>query len=209
MAEELHRRTVFTIGHSNHDLDRFLALLKRHAVSAVADVRSVPFSRAQPQFNRPDLARALKTAGVEYVFLGRELGARSDDDTCYVDGRVRYRRLAETELFRSGLQRVQRGSERHRVALMCAERDPLTCHRTLLVSRELEAAGTPVEHIHGDGRLESHGAAMLRLVESLGLAAGDLFHPEQDLIRRAYDLQEESIAYVRRRPLPESSEVVS
>lgn len=209
MTEDPHRRTVFTIGHSNHDLERFLALLGRHAVSAVADVRSVPFSRAQPQFNRPGLARALKAAGIEYVFLGRELGARSDDDSCYVDGRVRYRRLAETELFRAGLQRVQRGSERHRVALMCAERDPLTCHRTLLVSRELEAAGTPVEHIHGDGRVERHEDTMLRLVKSLGLDAGDLFHSENDLVRKAYDLQEQSIAYVRRRPAPEPREVVS
>ncbi len=110
MMEALNPGLVFTVGHSNHPLDRFIALLREHGVSAVADVRSVPFSRAQPQFNRSELSPSLKANEIGYVFLGRELGARSDDPSCYEDGRVLYRRLARTELFKCGLRRVLRGS---------------------------------------------------------------------------------------------------
>jgi uncharacterized protein (DUF488 family) len=209
MEERSNWSPVFTIGHSNHEIERFLLLLRTHDVSAVADVRSVPFSRAQPQFNRGEISRALKENGIKYVFLGRELGARSNDDSCYEGGRVRYQRLARSDLFRSGLRRVQQGSQQHRVALMCAERDPLTCHRSLLVARELEYSGTPVLHIHANGHLEAHPAAMLRLVDLLGLSAGDLFCSEGDLVTKAYDLQEQRVAYVRAKPATKPNEVLS
>jgi uncharacterized protein (DUF488 family) len=79
---------IFTVGHSNHPLDHFIALLQRHDIAAIADVRSKPYSRANPQFNRDELKEALTHTGIVYVFLGKELGARSEDAACYENGKV-------------------------------------------------------------------------------------------------------------------------
>src|SRR5580765_2761541 len=97
---------VLTIGHSNHPIERFVALLQQHGVVTVADVRSVPYSRRNPAYSRESLQRSLAQAGVGYLFLGKELGAKSPDPAHYQDGRVQYRRLAATELFKAGLARV-------------------------------------------------------------------------------------------------------
>ncbi|HBL29886.1 MAG TPA: hypothetical protein DD490_23865 [Acidobacteria bacterium] len=190
---------VLTIGHSTHSMDAFMALLRQHSVTALADVRSAPFSRFNPQFNKEALERSLRSHGIRYVFLGRELGARSEDRSCYENGRVQYTRLASTELFRTGLDRVLRGARKHRIALMCAEKEPLECHRTLLVARALAERGVDVLHILADGRLESHGETMVRLLRVLGLPSSDLFRTRQELIAQALTLQEERIAYVDER----------
>ncbi len=198
--------TIFTIGHSNHTLGRFVDLLHHNGVTAVADVRSVPYSRMQIQFNREALNAALKGHGIGYGFLGKELGARSDDMTCYDNGRVQYRRLAATELFRTGLHRVRMGKERNRIALMCAEREPLECHRTLLVGRELVALGANVIHIHADGHLEPHADAIRRLFQRLGLPDRDLFRTPSEILDEAYSKQELRVAYVNEHLVAESRE---
>ena len=162
--------TVLTIGHSTNAVDAFLALVQRHGVGAVADVRSVPYSRFNPDFNREPLARSLAVHRVAYVFLGRELGGRPDDPSCYDGGRVSYERVGATASFRRGLDRVVRGAARRRIVLMCAEREPLQCHRALLVAPALVARGVPVGHILGDGRLETHAAAMDRLLAMQGMS---------------------------------------
>jgi uncharacterized protein (DUF488 family) len=187
--------TVFTIGHSTHSIEVFSALLQRHGVTALADVRSSPYSRFNPQFNKGDLANALAGRGIKYVFLGRELGARSDDRACYRNGRVAYDLLARTEPFRQGIERVRRGTDDHRIALMCAEKDPLDCHRTLLVARALDEQGVEVTHILGDGRLEPHKAAMIRLLDVTGLPREDLFRTQAELVAEALKRQEDKVAY--------------
>lgn len=154
---------IHTIGHSNHPAERFIALLRQHEVGALADVRSTPFSRFNPQFNRERLAASLRDAGIQYIFLGQELGARPREREFYEGDRVSYAKLAQSERFRQGLERVVAESREHRVALMCAERDPSQCHRALLISPELERAGTPVTHILPDGSLETHAQLMQRL----------------------------------------------
>jgi uncharacterized protein (DUF488 family) len=198
--------TVLTIGHSTHPLAKFVSLLKRHGVTAVADVRSAPFSRFNPHFNKAELERSLKAEGIRYVFLGRELGARSDDPSCYEKGRVQYARLARTEAFRQGIERLRRGAAEHRIACMCAEREPLECHRTLLVARVLEAEGMDVAHIHADGRLEPHAAAMDRLIEMTGLPRDDLFRSRGELVAEALARQEEQVAYVDAKLAAEAAE---
>ncbi len=189
--------TVFTMGHSNHPLETFVALLKQHGVSAVADVRSAPYSRFNPHFGRGALAAALEERGIDYVYLGRELGGRPRDADCYEKGRVRYDRVARTERFRAGVERVVHGAQRYRIALMCAEKEPLECHRTLLVARALDERGVEVAHIHGGGALERHGAAMDRLLAKFDLqqADGDLFRRRQT---RA-ELIDEAVARQTRR----------
>lgn len=189
------QEAVFTIGHSTHPQDRFIALLHQHGITALCDVRSKPYSRVNPQFNRDELKQSLYASGIVYVFLGKELGARSEDPACYVQGRVQYDRLAHTELFQYGLERVQDGMKKYRLALMCAEKEPLECHRTILVARYLTVLGLDVRHIHADGRLESHADALSRLARMLNLPEHDMFRSREELLEDAYRRQEKRIAY--------------
>ena len=201
---------VFTIGHSNHAASAFLTLLRQHGVHAVADVRSVPYSRFNPQFRREALRRELMAAGIAYVFLGGELGGRSDDPTCYREGRICYDQVSKTQNFNDGLRRLEEGMAKHRIALMCAEKEPLHCHRTLLVAQALDERGVAVSHIHADGRLESHCDAMDRLLDAARLPAADdlLAQSRTDLVAAAIRWQTvrrhtgQSRPPTRRRRLP-------
>lgn len=146
---------LFSIGHSSQPLASFLRVLEDLEVEVVADVRTAPYSRFNPQFNRGDLEFELKNHGVGYVFLGRELGGRPEGDELYdPDGHVMYGRVAETKTFKSGLERLLDGAARYRVAMMCSEEDPAECHRFLLVTRVLHDRGISVDHIRKDGTVQ-------------------------------------------------------
>ena len=193
------RFPVFTIGHSNHAAEVFLRLLRQHRIEEVVDVRSSPHSRFNPQFNRKTLQAMLADAGVGYVFMGGELGGRPADPSCYDgEGRVQYDRLAETEAFNAGIRQViQRAGER-RIALTCSEKEPLACHRTLLIARGLTAQGVAVAHILADGNLEGHAAAMNRLLDGFNLPRdGDLFRSREQHIDDAVRRQARQVAYGR------------
>lgn len=186
---------VFTIGHSTHAQERLIALLQQHDITALCDVRSTPYSRINPQFDREELKQSLGLRGIKYVFLGKELGARSEDPGCYEQGKVQYDRLAQTDLFRRGLLRVREGTNKYSLVLMCAEKEPLQCHRSILIARYLIDIGLHVQHIHADGRLESHTDALSRLVKILNLPERDMFRSREELLADAYRRQEERIAY--------------
>jgi uncharacterized protein (DUF488 family) len=188
--------TLYTVGHSNHSIEKFIGLLTANGITAVADVRSRPFSRRHPQFNKERLAAALTEHGIAYVFLGKELGARSEDPSCYENGKVQYPRLAATPAFKAGIERVLAGAAKFRLALMCAEKEPLDCHRTLLVSRALESVGVSIAHILADASLEPQEKTMSRLIDLVGLSKEDLFQHD-DLIAAACRLREDKIAYVK------------
>ena len=195
MAKEL-----FTIGHSNHTMFDFLRLLRSHGVNALVDVRSHPYSRPHPQFNRKVLAADLRKAKIAYVFLGQELGARRVETACYVDGRAGYGSIAKLPIFQEGIQRVREGIRQYRIALMCAERDPIDCHRVILVCRHLRKEGITLQHIRENGSLETHADLEKRLVDRFEIEP-DLFNGTQDfeqLVEKAYDIQGEKIAYVRK-----------
>ena len=179
--------TLFSIGHSNHPLEAFVALLRRHAVTAVVDVRSSPYSRYNPQFNQASLQAALQAEGLAYVYLGDQLGGRTEDPDCLQDGRPSYWLMARSERFRAGIERVEREAREHRLALMCAEKVPSHCHRALLVSRALAARGLEVQHILADGRLEPHEEVMDRLLDQFDL-------PREDLYRSREALEDEAVA---------------
>ena len=147
-------QTIWTVGHSTQDLDAFLGLLRDHSVEVVADVRSQPFSRRNPQFNKDNLRTALLELDIQYVFLGLELGGRPPEPEFYdKEGHVLYGAVARTERFDSGLRRLLQGSNNYRVAMLCSEEDPTHCHRRLLVTRVLCERGISVEHIRGDGHI--------------------------------------------------------
>jgi uncharacterized protein (DUF488 family) len=168
-------RRIWTVGHSKHELPVLVDLLRGPGIEVVADIRSQPFSRYNPQFNRKSLEQALPAAGIEYVFLGAELGGRPPEPEFYdADGHVRYGAVAATERFNSGIERLLAGAARHRVAILCSEEDPAHCHRRLLVGRVLTGRGISVAHIRGDGHIV--GEAELGAAASSG--QGVLFAEE-------------------------------
>lgn len=186
---------LYTIGHSNHPIDVFIDLLQKQGITAIGDVRSHPYSRYVPQYSRDSLKEALINAGITYVFLGKELGARSNNPACYLQGKVQYHLLAQEPLFAEGINRVKQGIQRYRIALMCSEKDPLDCHRAMLVARHLFKMDIPVQHIHANGRLESHQELESRLLTICNLPEGDMFKTRDEFVFEAYIIQGKRIAY--------------
>ncbi|GAB4461151.1 MAG: hypothetical protein OHK0037_09650 [Elainellaceae cyanobacterium] len=207
---------LYTIGHSNHSPDAFLALLRQHGITALADVRSHPYSRYLPHFTQPALKSLLDEAEIHYVFLGKELGARPHDPDCYDDqGKAPYEKIAATSQFQQGLQRVLNGTHTYQIALMCAEKDPLICHRAILVCQHLKSQYADIQHIGSDGSLEPHRDLETRLLKKYKLLPEstpfathqlslftdlDTLPPAslsaEAALQEAYRLQGEAIAYV-------------
>ena len=146
----------WTIGHSNHPADRFGALLQQHRIETVVDVRSQPYSRFSPHFRQSLLRELLSDIGIDYLFMGDELGGRPKEPELHdTAGIVLYNQIARTERFADGLRRLMTTAARQLVAAMGSEEEPTSCHRRLLITRELRNDITPpiVMHIRGDGRL--------------------------------------------------------
>lgn len=197
------KNLVFTIGHSSHSLETFVMLLQKHGITALVDVRSSPFSHFTPQFNRINLEQETRKHHIEYMFLGRQLGGRPKDSSCYENGEVQFDRLTRTELFQKGINLVIREAQRHIIALMCSEKDPLQCHRFLPISDVLVKHNINVAHILADGNLKSHEEMVKEMVKKLpdpaGSAQDDLFDSKEKLV---FLLQEKRIAYVDKEKLP-------
>ena len=183
------KQVLYTVGHSRHPIERFISLLKEASVSLVFDVRSIPYSRRNPQYNQQALARSLTDEGIAYIFSGKELGAKSPDPDCYVNGKVSYDLIAARPEFAEGLDRIIDKAGEARPALLCAEEDPLTCHRTMLICRHLRNRVGDILHIRGDGSIETNAVFERRLLRVTGLAATDLFETETDIVERAYGMR--------------------
>ncbi len=174
-------KPIKTIGHSNHPIERFVALLKAGGVERLVDVRSTPWSRRHPQFGRENLARSLAEAGIAYAHEGAALGGKPASTS---EGSGSYDRLAARPEFSSALDRVVDGARTTTLCLMCAEKEPLDCHRTVLVSRRLAERGVKVEHLLADGSTRPHHE-----VEETVLgkdAAPDLFEDRAARLARAW-----------------------
>jgi len=207
---------LLTVGHSNYEIKTFISLLQKHEVTAIADVRSSPYSRFLPHFNRAALKEALAREEIRYVFLGQELGARPKKQECYIDGKAVYEKIAATDEFHEGIQRVLKGVKKHRLSLMCAEKDPLTCHRAILVCQHLRHFDLRIDHILRNGDLESHSHLEQRMLEkhgftdfseikeeeaqlSLFVQRNNGFPTREECLDKAYILQGDEIAYVEKR----------
>lgn len=187
---------LYTIGHSNHEMEDFIGLLKRYRVNRIADVRSAPYSKYCPQFNKEALAAALESEGIAYIFMGKELGGRPSDPCCYENGHVNFQRVAEREEFKRGIERLLADIQQYCVAMMCAEKDPLQCHRTILISRHLKKHNVGIKHILADGSIEEHTETERRLVGMLKeepVLFGAV-KDEAEIIEEAYDRQAEKMS---------------
>ena len=164
------------------------------------------------------LQSSIKAEGIYYVYLGQELGARPKNLSCYVNGKALHNRIAETPEFIEGLGRICKGAEQYTIALMCAEQDPATCHRAILISSQLQKKGVTVEHIHRDGHLETQTQLEDRLLKEQGLVQKlessnviqlNFFDPSsqslisqsnpptrEELVNNAIQAQADKIAYV-------------
>lgn len=170
-------KPVKTIGHSNHPIERFVALLKAGGVERLVDVRSTPWSRRHPQFGRENLAKSLAEAGIAYVHEGAALGGKPAAGGSYDQ-------LAARPDFKDGLDRVIAGANDKTLCLMCAEKEPLDCHRTVLVSRRLAERGVEIEHLLADGSTRPHHAVEETLLGKE--AAPDLFEDRAARLARAW-----------------------
>ena len=192
--DEARQPYLFTVGHSNHPLEAFVVLLQKHEIQVVADIRSSPYSRYVKHFDREELERSLHQADVKYLYLGKELGGRPDEDEFYdADEHVLYSRLAESPMFLDGVQRLERGIRRYRVAIMCSEENPAVCHRHLLVGRVIARRGVTILHLRGDGSL---------LPDS---ALGEAAFVQRNLFDPLEESPWKSLRSVSRRKTPRSS----
>jgi uncharacterized protein (DUF488 family) len=156
-------RTVWTVGHSNHDVETFLALVRRHQVTHLVDVRSHPYSRYAPHFNRDELRASIEECGIGYAYLGSALGGRPrHEDQLDADGHALYDRMAMEPTFSAAIDRVLSGAAEHRIALLCSCGAPHECHRRLLVGKVLCDRGAELRHILPDGDVLSEHAVELR-----------------------------------------------
>jgi uncharacterized protein (DUF488 family) len=208
---------LFTVGHSNLSIEEFIGLLTKHQVNVIADVRSQPYSSYLSHFNRDLLKFELLKAKFKYVFLGDELGARPKDLSCYINNKVVYGKIIDSRDFQNGIKRLLVGLNKYRVALMCAEKDPISCHRTILICRHLRQLNIEIDHIIDDKTLESQGQLEDRLLDLHGfdlesnrlkipeILQLDLFESVQSkttpfiskakFLEQAYLFQENKIAY--------------
>jgi uncharacterized protein (DUF488 family) len=194
---------LFSIGHSNIPAERFAAMLQGSGVSNVVDVRSVPSSRWFPWFSQQALAAQLAGAGIAYTAMGDTLGGRPNDPSLYREGVADYEAMAKQSGFRRALDQLRGLVAHSRICLMCAEREPLDCHRCLLVGRQLAARGLATGHILHDGTIEPHAATERRLLVLEGEAGDDLFPAGQDeRLAAAYRRRARAVAFRQKVPKP-------
>jgi uncharacterized protein (DUF488 family) len=206
---------LYSIGHSNHEFSHLVQLLQQAGVTAVADVRSQPYSPRLPQYNRPELEKGLQSCGILYVFAGHRLGGRPSQPRLYdSEGRVNYDRIRATTAFQQGLDDLCRGVEDYKVAMLCSEEDPLDCHRGLMIAPALVERGLWPIHLRGDGSIETTADFEERLLRETGVGSGildGLFAPliggeeRSRLLAEAYRAQARRRAYRLRPEATESS----
>ena len=201
---------IYTIGYSGYhqNLDGFVADLTANGVNVVADVRTSPYSKYAAEFNREMLDVSLRGKGIKYVFLGAALGARPSDGACYINGVVDYDRIMSANFFQGGLQRIQDGiAKGYCIALMCAEKEPICCHRNILVAHALAKRSVPVRHliqlVSGEPAVaEEMSDTESRLLEECDmdqLTQGDLFMTNEERVEKAYRARFKEIAYQEER----------
>lgn len=190
-------KIIYSVGHSNHEADKFVRILQGFSIGIVVDVRSAPYSKYCPQFNKKTIELVLKNSGIKYVFLGKELGAKPDDQTCYEGNRVSFEKLKTSELFQKGISKLLEGIEKGNIAIMCSEKEPINCHRAILISRVLAENGISVKHILNETESLDHKDLEAQLLKKFKIEEtlfNTAFSKQLDL-EEAYEKQENLICY--------------
>jgi len=195
-------KTIYTIGHSNHDIDFFLELLESQEINCIVDVRSIPASKYNPQFNQKPLSAFLKNNGIAYMHLGEEFGARQTDEKLLDEnGCVNFAWFRKTRAFQDGVERIDMGLDKgFKIALMCSEGNPLECHRFSMISGYLEEIEISVQHILKDKSLLSNQALEQQLLKKFKkkIPQPSLFDPNVDekaQLKAAYQLHNQWIGW--------------
>jgi uncharacterized protein (DUF488 family) len=146
--------TIYTIGHSNHLMPDFIKILQNNSIDTLVDIRSSPYSKHVPHFNKKPLEQSMESAHIQYRFLGDKIGGKPRSKEYYIDGEVNYHLLAKTLKFKEGIRELVILSKDHKVVLMCSEEDPYHCHRHHLIAQNLLKKGIKVVHIRKNGSLK-------------------------------------------------------
>lgn len=196
-ANQTSSQTIYTVGHSNYEADGFVKILHSHSIEVVVDVRSAPYSKYCPQFNKQTIEQVLKSSAIKYLFLGKELGARPKDQNCYINGKVSFEKLRETELFKRGIARLLDGIKECNTAVMCSEKDPINCHRAVLISRVLANKGVTVKHILNERAILDHAELEEQLLKKFKMedTLFDNKSSKRANLEQAYQKQEKTISY--------------
>lgn len=186
---------IYTTGYAGHSAPSLVQLLQTTGITVLADVRSNPFSGRQPEMDKPALMQALRCAGMRYVFMGEQLGGRPRNPKLYRAGRIDPQALLAHEGYRAGVARLIAGAASHSICLLCAERDPISCHRGLYIAESLQEAGMQVLHLIPGKPAEDHQATRTRMAELAHMEHADLFASEKDRLSMAIDQMREKIAF--------------
>ncbi|URZ07527.1 DUF488 domain-containing protein [Clostridium felsineum] len=194
---------IYTIGHSTYNIDYFIELLKRNNINCIIDVRSTPYSKYGPQYNRETLKKTLNGIGIYYIFMGKEFGARRDNKELYAkEGYLDFEKTRFDQDFKDGVVRVKNGiGKGYRIAFMCTEKDPFDCHRCILVAREFKDMGLDVKNILSDGSFITQKDIETRLLQKYFPNRNQmtLFNlkntSEEKLLKDAYKLRNSEIGY--------------
>jgi uncharacterized protein (DUF488 family) len=189
-------KNLYTIGYAAFiNIEAFIRALKINNIEVIADVRSIPKSSYKPEFSKDYLEKRLKDNDIKYVFLGDNCGARINDPACYIDGQVKYDKIKETVIFKHGLERILNGLNKYSISLLCAEKDPIFCHRDILVCRNLKPYGVNIQHVISEKTVELNLETENRLLKQFKLDTDDFFRSYEDRLNLAYDKQGNKIAY--------------
>lgn len=197
-------RNIYTIGHSSHRIEYFLYLLKKYGINCLVDVRSIPYSKYTPQFNIDALKRFFPSNGIHYIFMGKEFGARREDRSLFTEeGYLDFEKVSETSLFVFGIERIKKGiGKKFNIALMCMEKDPIDCHRNILVAREFHKKNYGVNNILENGEIQTQEYIEKRLLDMYfpNRMQQTIFDVEttksdEELINQAYRLRNRDIGY--------------
>ena len=188
---------VYSVGHSNREADEFVRILQSFSIDVIVDVRSAPYSKHCPQFNKEAIDQTLRSSDIKYLFLGKELGAKPDDQSCYEGRRVSFEKLKSSDLFQKGISRILEGITRYKIAIMCSEKEPINCHRAILISRVLVEKGISVMHILNETESLAHKDLETELLKRFKIEETlfDTDYSKQLDLKEAYEKQEDLICY--------------
>lgn len=199
------KNTIYTIGHSNHTIESFVNLLKEYDINCIVDVRSTPYSKFHSQFNRENIKSELKKNGIYYIFMGEELGARRSDRSLYtIKGYLDFEKTVKSSKFLKGISRIKEGlSKGFNIALMCTEKNPMECHRNIMIAKYFYDNGFVVKNILDNGEIVTQEEITKQLVDiyfpnrnQISMLPEEDIQDYDELIKRSYQKRNEEIGYV-------------